>query len=231
MSLAEQNHPEYVGIALRRPRVVWNADRDARIKELFERGTEYEVIAAEISAEFGEEIGRKSVRDRCFKIGLFRVTSAWTPEIDADLLQMVKEGISYREAVPVLNARYGTSFSRCALIGRARRLGGFEPRPRLTPEQREARRITREARRNKKRRDERRQAGYVPRLRIVRPAREDTVLRCAEIQPLHVSLLDLERHQCRWPYGDGPYSFCGHQVGKDTPYCMPHYHLSLRVKA
>ena len=42
--------------------------------------------------------------------------------------------------------------------------------------------------------------------------------------PLHLSLLDLERGQCRWPFGDGPITFCGHVVRSKSSYC-PHHAL------
>lgn len=43
----------------------------------------------------------------------------------------------------------------------------------------------------------------------------------ADIVPLHVSLLDLEPSQCRHPYGDGPFTFCGHPRA-DKSYCTAH---------
>jgi hypothetical protein len=53
------------------------------------------------------------------------------------------------------------------------------------------------------------------------------------MKPLHLSLLDLEEGQCRFPFGDGPnYTFCGcpvHEEGK--PYCAEHHaqtHLPVR---
>lgn len=46
--------------------------------------------------------------------------------------------------------------------------------------------------------------------------------RVAPVEPLHVSLLDLEWHQCREPYGDGPFTFCGHTAIPGKPYCAHH---------
>lgn len=41
--------------------------------------------------------------------------------------------------------------------------------------------------------------------------------------PLHIDLLDLKQHHCRYPYGDGPFTFCGHAVKPDKPYCAAHW--------
>jgi GcrA cell cycle regulator len=45
-------------------------------------------------------------------------------------------------------------------------------------------------------------------------------------QSLHLHLVDLERHQCRWPVNDynadGEHLFCGHRVEQGSSYC-PHH--------
>jgi GcrA cell cycle regulator len=55
-------------------------------------------------------------------------------------------------------------------------------------------------------------------------------LRCVEINPRHLSLLDLERGDCRYPYGgeeDGEaITFCGHPRRLGSSYCTPHFHLT-----
>lgn len=44
----------------------------------------------------------------------------------------------------------------------------------------------------------------------------------ADVQPRLLSLIDLEPGDCRWPYGDGPYVFCGCQKISAGPYCYAH---------
>jgi GcrA cell cycle regulator len=229
MSLAEHDRPEFVGAALRRKRMVWTEAKDARLKELCAQGVPYDLMATDLSIEFEESIGRESVKDRVWKLRLRRTPlSPWTPEIDADMLKLTSTGTTYHEAALILNAKYGTAFTRNSLIGRASRLGGFTPRPKLTPEEREARRLAREARHNAKRRQARQAHGVKPRRVTPKPEREITVLRCAGIEPLNISLFDLTSKTCRWPYGEGPYTFCGHHPSEGSPYCAPHFHLSLR---
>lgn len=36
-----------------------------------------------------------------------------------------------------------------------------------------------------------------------------------------VPLSEIGPHDCRWPYGDGPFKFCGKECGKNT-YCELH---------
>lgn len=64
-------------------------------------------------------------------------------------------------------------------------------------------------------------------MRLMESAETDLrALRCVEVAPLNVSLLDLERGQCRYPYGDSNFTFCGHQIVEGYSYCAPHAVLS-----
>lgn len=49
-----------------------------------------------------------------------------------------------------------------------------------------------------------------------------------EAEPLHVGLSDLGANECRYPYGDGPFTFCGCSTGDGMPYCFPHMQLTHR---
>jgi GcrA cell cycle regulator len=55
-------------------------------------------------------------------------------------------------------------------------------------------------------------------------------LRCVEIDPRHLSLFELERGDCRYPYGGDEageaITFCGHPRRPGSSYCTPHFHLS-----
>ena len=55
-------------------------------------------------------------------------------------------------------------------------------------------------------------------------------LRCVEIDPRHLSLIDLERGDCRYPYGGDEegeaITFCGHPRRPGSSYCTPHFHFS-----
>jgi GcrA cell cycle regulator len=59
---------------------------------------------------------------------------------------------------------------------------------------------------------------------------ERVQLRCVEVDPRHVLLVDLKRGDCRYPYGGDeegePITFCGHPRRKGSSYCTPHFHLT-----
>lgn len=46
--------------------------------------------------------------------------------------------------------------------------------------------------------------------------------RVADVIPRHVSLLDLQAQECRFPYGDGPFTFCAHSAPEGHSYCRVH---------
>lgn len=43
-----------------------------------------------------------------------------------------------------------------------------------------------------------------------------------DIEPRHISLLDLQHNDCRWPCGEGPFTFCGHPKAIGSSYCPAH---------
>jgi len=55
-------------------------------------------------------------------------------------------------------------------------------------------------------------------------------LRCVEIIPRNISVLELEANDCRYPYGgdDQQITFCGHPKMAGSSYCCPHFHLTRR---
>ena len=64
---------------------------------------------------------------------------------------------------------------------------------------------------------------------VFEPA-ETVKLRCVEIDPRHLSLIDLEPGDCRYPYGGDEegeaITFCGHPQRRGSSYCTAHFHLS-----
>ncbi len=59
---------------------------------------------------------------------------------------------------------------------------------------------------------------------------ESPKLRCADVDPRHLSLLELGGDDCRYPYGgneDGEaITFCGHVRREGSSYCTAHFHLT-----
>ena len=55
-------------------------------------------------------------------------------------------------------------------------------------------------------------------------------LRCIEIVPRHLALVDLEPGDCRYPYGGDEegeaITFCGRPRQEGFSYCAPHFQLT-----
>lgn len=141
--------------------------------------------------------------------------------MDADLKRHYDLGLSCSQ----IAAAMSMGLSRNAIIGRLHRTGinGNPPqREPTTRADREAMRLVREARGDGRRSPTRRS-----RVRIVPQSQPvEETLRCAPVEPLHLTLADLEPGVCRYPYGDGPYTFCGHPVAIGS-YCGEHHALCL----
>lgn len=61
---------------------------------------------------------------------------------------------------------------------------------------------------------------------FTKPSVEKPVeIKLADVVPLNVSLDDLQPHECRYPYGDGPFLFCGNPVEGESSYCAAHHRL------
>ncbi len=150
------------------------------------------------------------------------VNLTWDQERSDRLTALIMTaGRSYAEAAVIINTEYGTNYSRNATIGRANRMGLQSP---YTQKPRSVR-IPRERKpRVVKERTQVIEGGFGSR-RVVRQkfTVEQIQLRCVEIEPLHKSLLEVEG--CRYPYGDGPITFCDHPQQKGSSYCTPHHDL------
>ena len=152
--------------------------------------------------------------------------SNWAPEHSDALRELIAKGMSFSEAARAINSRFNTSYSRSAALGRARRLG-LGPDDRLHPSMptkpAELHEIV-----------EPRPSDFrtlalpwpTPVFKEIKPVK----LRCVAIEPRHLSLTELKRGDCHYPYvGDEEgeaITFCGHPRRPGSSYCTPHFHLS-----
>jgi GcrA cell cycle regulator len=147
----------------------------------------------------------------------------WPPEHSEALRDYLSKGMSYSRIAQAINAKFNTSYSRNAAIGRAKRMGlvGVD-RPDgwsqpIKSRQPSLRRLR-----------ERFEAEFRKRMPIFEKV--EVTLRCAEVEPRHLSLLQLSSRDCRYPYGgdaDGEaITFCGHRRQPGSSYCTPHFQLS-----
>jgi GcrA cell cycle regulator len=145
----------------------------------------------------------------------------WPPEHCDALRECLAKGLSFAEAADAINARFHAGYSRNAAIGRAKRMGLAAldrpqrlPQKRHPPQLRQICELTTESR---------------PSTSISeRPAR--VKLRCIQIIPRHLPLIDLEAGDCRYPYGGDAegeaITFCGHPQREGSSYCLGHFHLT-----
>lgn len=150
----------------------------------------------------------------------------WAPEHSDALRQHLASGMSYAEAARAINATFDTNYSRNAAIGRGKRMGlaAVDRPPELTPpapsDQQPSRRRLRKQ--------------VAALAQWLAPAFEPVPcpeLRCVDVVPRHLSLLELEHGDCRYPYGGDAegeaITFCGHPQRAESSYCAAHFHLTL----
>jgi len=153
----------------------------------------------------------------------------WTEEHSRALREYLEKGLSFSEITNAINARFNTAYSRNAAIGRARRMGLAGParpdrparlRPKSKPKPKPARLHKGGAR-------------VLAEPRFPLPVSERAAalkLRCVGIVPRHLTLIDLEPGDCRYPYGGDAegeaITFCGHPRREGSSYCVSHFHLT-----
>jgi GcrA cell cycle regulator len=174
-----------------------------------------------MGAASGDEKDEKEGRDRMME------PTNWTPaHLDA-LREFLTRGMSYSEITKAINTRFHTNHSRNAVLGRGRRMRfvrSGKPEAETPPSApptlgRLGEHFTVEPRVY--------QLQWRP--PVFKPAKR-VKLRCVDVEPRHLSLIDLERGDCRYPYGGDEegeaITFCGHPKRRGSSYCTPHFHLS-----
>jgi GcrA cell cycle regulator len=138
------------------------------------------------------------------------LTTNWTDERVAELTRLYNIGFSAAQTAVEISKTFGLSVTRNAVIGIWNRRG-------LTGDGGKMRRRVRVVRAN----------GNSEAMKVFDlEMGEMREVRAADVVPLHVSLAALEAGQCRYPYGDGPFTFCGCQALPGKPYCPPHHMLT-----
>ena len=140
----------------------------------------------------------------------------WTDERVARLKEVYKDGLSCSQIAALLGF-----VSRNAVIGKVHRLGlerrgsNYSGNQRSKPGRKPQPRVERSP-----------VIQFRPKVRHESP--ELKAMRCAEIEPLHIGIDALTFENCHWPYGDGPFTFCGHISLKGRSYCEAHFALSTK---
>jgi GcrA cell cycle regulator len=150
----------------------------------------------------------------------------WSSEQSDALRDYFFKGMSYAEIGKQINARFGTAYTRNAVVGRAKRLGlamsGRVASPSIMPSLPGEPSLV----------SPHRAAApslNLPPPSVLKPAKS-VKLRCVGVQPRLLALLELEHCDCRYPYGGDregeKIAFCGHPRQPGSSYCAPHAHLT-----
>jgi len=148
----------------------------------------------------------------------------WAEKHSEALREFLATGLSFSRIADAINAKFGTAYSRNATIGRAKRMGlagsGGSKDPPTSLDLKPPRLPSMSER-------------YVTGSRRLMPIFERVEtdkLRCVEIVPRYLALLDLGPGDCRYPYGGDEESeaitFCGHPKRSGASYCTAHFHLT-----
>lgn len=159
----------------------------------------------------------------------------WLPEHSAALQNLRARGLSYSEIADAINAAFNTAYTRNAALSRAQRMGlaGLDrPEPslpgRLGPPEVAVPELPRGGCLREQPAEPKSDLLGSP--RMFTETVETPPLRCAGVAPRHLSLLELERGDCRYPYGGDAavetMTFCGHPCRSGASYCTPHFRLS-----
>jgi GcrA cell cycle regulator len=149
----------------------------------------------------------------------------WAPEHSDALRDCLASGMSYTEIAQALNDKFNTAYSRSAALGRARRMGlaGGE---RLRDASGHLSKSRQMGLHHLRERFASTARWFVP----VFERAELPKLRCVEIEPRRLSLVELEPGDCRYPYGGDeehePITFCGHPRREESSYCTAHFYLT-----
>lgn len=135
------------------------------------------------------------------------------------LTEMFNAGVSTSRIAATLCLEFNCSITRNAVIGKANRLGLTSPNG-AGIEDYNKKRQTKQA-------ISRRAREFRPKTVAASPLPEAPVTAAI---PRHVSLMDLKHGECRYPFGDGPFTFCGCGVFGGSSYCAPHMVLCAKPK-
>jgi len=146
------------------------------------------------------------------------MASLWNDELIAELKRLHPT-----HSAADIAAQLGQGFTRCAILGKCHRLGLVSPQrsskpkvPRIRVERKPILKIIRKN-------------GNSDGMRVLQTTQATApfVPRCVEIVPRHLTLMDLETGDCRYPYGDDTLTFCGHPVQGESSWCPSHHALCL----
>lgn len=186
----------------------WSDERVAELTRLFYEGQNKVQIAKAMNTT------RDAVSKKMSRLGLNRSIEfqVWTDERVEELKRLFDEKLSASETA----AKMGGGLTRLSIIGKWHRLGLKRGRKNTCrkPSEPVQRRIL--------------SVRCSTRWESYAAAKKPDVLpieATVDVVSLHISLDELTVKTCRWPYGHGPFTFCGCEVASG-PYCSAHKSLA-----
>lgn len=141
--------------------------------------------------------------------------SPWTnTQIVQRAIELCAASASSLEIARILSEEFSQRFTRNMVIGFRHRAGFSTPnkpgRPKGSSRPKKRRRVN-------------------VWLNPIIPAEAPAILRDGlDVPHRSITLHTLTNHTCRWPFGDGPFVFCGETVHPGLPYCLGHARIAYR---
>jgi GcrA cell cycle regulator len=159
------------------------------------------------------------------------LASAWTEDRVALLIRLREENATRVDIAKQINEQTGSNFTKSAVCGKIDRLFPAA-KPRKTEEEKAAT-YRKQLERDRLKKREARNKAKPPidmnrrRAALGRVVPEPYICQPAPgVAPLHIDMEGLDDSSCHWPYGDNPFTFCGHQVLGNLPYCAAHCRIA-----
>lgn len=156
---------------------------------------------------------------------------SWTDERVARLTKLWSEGLSASQVAAELGG-----VTRNAVIGKIHRLGlsgRDKPATKTGTRQKRTARANGYTRTNRSAPRATKSNG-VANLAKSSPQPPERTVDLVAPEPLRIKLVNLTESTCKWPLGDpqeAKFSFCGHAIKTDTPYCEYHSKLAYQPVA
>ncbi len=204
--------------------IPWTPEQDALLIERVERRWTLPQIARSPEMQaLRPGVTKHGCRNRLAFLGLKTLSSkhkSWPPEIVDAFPAIVREGHTGSQLAAILNERFGTDYTRAAVIKKASMMGLTVGKMNLPPELRPRREPPkRSVRTGQVVRNSGQSSGFPRELRALGEPTEGV--------PFEL----LEQRCCKWELGGVTHSpkafrFCGDPVQDGKPYCAKHWSLS-----
>lgn len=141
-------------------------------------------------------------------------TLGWDTESEQMLRRLFEAGLSFRDIADKLGVSRNAALGKAYRLGLGEREAALKGRPRKDDGKERAKRNARKPAKF---------ATVNIGLGIIGKPDAVQAVRVADVDPLHIDLLQLTPLSCRYPYGGNgkPITFCGH-VTACQPYCAAH---------